>query len=162
MPSTAERTPREKETLIFATPEEAQRWRESVGEQLRAPQTEGVHRQKDIVGQAVAKQFEQTGEGVGVIRHPWEHTPQEHEEAQHLVDIAFSKDLWAAVKQARSSPHYPRNLDLFHDVLTNELYEGLREHGLQKQSVIPAALGAAIVLAVGLLLAIVVIFFALQ
>lgn len=151
MPSPVERTPQERETLIFPTPQEGEAWRQEVGEALRQTQTDGMPRQKEALAAAVAKQFEKAGEGVSVIRHPWEHTPAEHAEAQQLVDVAFAKDLPAAIKQARSSPHYPRNLDLFHDVLTNELYEVLRQQGLDRQSVVPPLLGMAIAVCVGLL-----------
>lgn len=127
-----ERTPREKETLMFATPETAQAWRERVSESL-AMQRPGVRADREVVSQAVAHEFEAAGEAVATIRHPWEHTPAEHEEVQQLVDEAFVKDLPAALATARKSPHYPRNLDLFHDLLTSEMYEHVKMSGLSKQ-----------------------------
>ncbi len=148
---TVERTPYERESLIFPTPQEGREFSERVGEKLQQNDVAGIGRHKEIVAEEIAAQLEKTGEGVQSIKHPWEHTPAEHAEAQHLVDIAFSKDLWAAVGQARKSEHYPRNLDLFHDVLTNEMYQLIKEHNLQRQSLIPAGLGLALILSVGLL-----------
>lgn len=132
MPTSHERSPHERETLIFSSPEAAQAWRESVGEHLRE-QAPGVRRDREIVGQALAKEFEAAGHGVAVITHPWEHTPAEHEEVQQLVDKAFAEDLPKALGVAKNSPHYPRNVDLFHDVLTSELYEHLKQNKVNRQ-----------------------------
>lgn len=133
MPSSSERTPHERETLIFPTLQEAQVWRERVGEQLQS-ETPGVNAGRQVVGQAVAQQFESHGEGVATFREPWEHSSAEHEEAQRLVDVAFTKDLGTALRQAKQSSHYPRNLDLLHDLLTGELYDHVRQSNLNKQS----------------------------
>lgn len=150
MASTTERTPQERETLIFSTPREGREFSERVGEALRQNEVAGLNRQKDIIADQVARQFARTGEGVATIRHPWEHTAAEHAEAQQLVDLAFAQDLWAAVGQARKSAYYPRNLDLFHDVLTNEMYDLLRQRNLQRQSVLPAVFGSALIVVLGL------------
>lgn len=128
----AERSPREKETLIFATPDQAEVFREQVGETLAAQPRGRVRRDKEIVGEAVADQFAQYGEAA-TITHPWEHTPGEHEDVQMLVDLAFAEDLPAALKLAKKSPAYPRNLDLFHDLLTSEMYELVRQTDLTRQ-----------------------------
>lgn len=130
-----ERTPRERETLIFPTPDEAQGWLERVGERMSREDRRGIRRRRELLGEELADQFDQQGEGVKVISHPWEHTPAEHAEVQHLVDLAFARDLPTALRQARSSDYYPRNIDLFHDVLTTEMYELLREHGLNRQPI---------------------------
>lgn len=138
-PST-ERSPLERETLIFPTPEAASDFREHVGEQVkRSPATPGDDQPKEVIAQAVAQQFSQVGEAVNLVREPWLHTQAEHTEAQQLVDIAFARDLHSAIKVARQSPHYPRNLDLFHDVLTGEMYDLLKQEKLNHQSVLGIA-----------------------
>jgi hypothetical protein len=89
---------------------------------------------------------------VDVIRHPWDHSPQEHHETQELVNTAFEKDLRAAIQQARQGNHYPRNLDLFHDVLTSEMYDLLKETHLNRQPVGIWALAAVSVIAAAFLI----------
>src|SRR5581483_1621228 len=133
MPSSRERTPTERETLVFPTPEAAQEFRERVGERLENEQRPGIGRTREIVGDELAREFAKEGEHVQLINQPWEHTPAEHEEVQGLVDVAFAKDLPAAVRQAKTSPHYPRNLDLLHDLLTGEMYDALRQGRLNQQ-----------------------------
>ncbi len=143
----AERSARERETLIFATPEAAAEFKEATGEQLRAQEkTAGVGQKREVIADAVAAEFAKEGETVALVKTPWEHTSVEHEEVQHLVDVAFAKDLPTAIKQARGSPHYPRNLDLLHDVLTGEMYDAMKGSGIAKQSILPWVL--AFVLAV--------------
>jgi len=157
MPS-QERTPQERETLIFSNPEQAGQFTERVEERWQNEQQQGIHRRKDVVREEVAKEFEKHGQGVQNqnIKHPWEHTPAEHEETQHLVDVAFSKDLSAALRLAQKSEHYPRNLDLFHDTLTGEMYELMHATKLNQQPlggwVIVAVVGMMIVIAVSILI----------
>lgn len=128
----SERTPHERETLLFPNSETAQTFKENVAERM-AQQPKSKEHQRAVVAEAVAQQFTQAGEAVDLVREPWTHTPAEHEEVQQLVNVAFQRDLGAAIAQARRSPHYPRNLDLLHDVLTGEMYDLLREGGLNKQ-----------------------------
>jgi hypothetical protein len=128
----SERTPREKETLMFATPEQASAWREDVGQKIDQ-QRGAVRQDREIVAEAVSQQFAQYGEAGGTISHPWEHTPAEHEEVQVLVDTAFAEDLPAALKLAKKSSSYPRNLDLLHDLLTSEMYDLVKEGDLGRQ-----------------------------
>lgn len=130
-----ERTPQERETLLFPTREEAQAWTEKVAEQEAAASRPGVRRGREVVAEAVAREFERQGEAVGSLTHPWEHSAAEHTEVQHLVDTAFAKDLGAALRVARGSDAYPRNIDLLHDVLTTEMYETIRTHRLNRQPV---------------------------
>lgn len=133
MPSSPERTPQERETLIFPTPEEAQSWREHVQDKLARPGVKDVDGSREVVGAEVAAQFAAHGEGATWLREPWEHSPAEHEEAQKLVDVAFAHDLSAALKIAKRSVYYPRNLDLLHDLLTGELYEHVRQNKVNQQ-----------------------------
>lgn len=130
-----ERTPSERETLIFPSPEEARGWLERVSEKLRSEEQGGIKRRRELVAQELAREFESHGEGIGAYILPWEHSVDEHREVQHLVDLAFEKDLPAALKLARASGTYPRNIDLFHDVLTTEMYQLVREHKLHRQSI---------------------------
>jgi hypothetical protein len=143
-----ERSAIDKETLIFQTPDEARAWEEKVESRLEHERLGPVSRGRDVVAQALVEEFERQGEGVRVIAHPWEHTPAEHREVQDLVDVSFRKDLGAAIAHARRSEHYPRNLDLFHDVLTGELYKLVRERKLNRQTwrTSLVALGVAVIL----------------
>lgn len=132
MPS-HERTPQERETLIFSNPEAAQAFRERVEGRLSHDQRSGVGRSRELVAEEVAAEFAKEGEAVASLRQPWEHTPQEHHEVQQLVNVAFAKDLKAALTQARQSESYPRNLDLLHDVLTGEMYKLISDQRVNKQ-----------------------------
>lgn len=145
-----ERSPQERETLIFASPEEAKGFQERVRKQQEQQQKIDVKDDRAGISAALQQEFVQQGESVRTVKDPWEHSPQEHEEAQRLVNVAFEKDLSAAVKEARKSKHYPRNLDLVHDVMTGELYEVLKEHRVNKQPLehwlIGISIGAGILL----------------
>lgn len=135
MAESKERTLHERETLLFPTREEAQAWTEKVAEQAAATSRPGVRRDREVVAEAVAREFERQGEAVGSLTHPWEHSAAEHTEVQQLVDTAFAKDLGAALRAARGSDYYPRNIDLLHDVLTTEMYETIRTRRLNRQPV---------------------------
>lgn len=132
MPPSFERATPEKESLIFSNPEKAQEFTGRL--EKRAEQSPADTSRREQLSEALAHEFEQEGEGVERITHPWEHTPQEHEEVQQLVEIAFEKDLPAALRAARSSDHYPRNVDLLHDLLTTEMYDLVRDSQINKQS----------------------------
>jgi hypothetical protein len=133
MPSGRERSPQERETLIFSSPEKAREFAERVDDSSRQEKVRGVKRRREIVADAVSDEFVKQGEAVNVYSQPWEHNKEEHKEAQELVDEAFEKDLLVAIKKAQKSQGYPRNLDLFHDVLIGEMYELLMERGLNRQ-----------------------------
>lgn len=152
MPSVRERSPKERETLMFDNPEAAREFSEQVGRQLEQSRQPGVDQRREIVAQRVAQQFEREGEAVNLVRQPWIHTQEEHEEAQHLVDIAFEQDLRAALKAARSSDHYPRNVDLFHDVLTSELYRLVADTAVNRQPVGLWVIGGIVLVLLGALL----------
>lgn len=124
---------KERETLIYRTPEQAREWREGVQEKIAQQAGREVTREREIVAEAVAEEFTQAGYAVDSLTRPWEHTPQEHAEVQGLVNLAFATDLSLALKQARQSPNWPRNLDLFHDVLTTEMYSLVQAHKLNRQ-----------------------------
>lgn len=124
---------KEKETLIYRTPEQARVWREGVQEKIAQEAGKEVTREREIVAEAVADEFAQAGYAVDSLTRPWEHTPEEHAEVQELVNLAFATDLTLALKQARQSPNWPRNLDLFHDVLTTEMYSLVQKHKLNRQ-----------------------------
>src|SRR5688500_18833873 len=98
MVTTSERTPQERETLIFPSAEEAQGWLEQFGERLAQEQGLGIRRRRELLGEELAREFDKHGEGVSLIARPWEHTQAEHEEVQHLVDIAFARDLPVALR----------------------------------------------------------------
>lgn len=152
MAKSTERPPAERETLMFPTAEEARSWTEQVGEQVEAASRDGVRRDREVVAQAVATEFEKQGESAAALKQPWEHTPQEHEEVQRLVDLAFARDLGAALRRARTSAFYPRNIDLLHDVLTTEMYEMIRQQRLNRQPVrVGLIVTAGVVILAGLL-----------
>lgn len=154
-----EREPREKETLIFSEPERAREFAERVSGRARRESGPGVTRGREAVSQEVAAELLKQGEAADVLSRPWEHTGAEHKEVQGLVDMAFDQDLSAALKRARGSGTYPRNIDLLHDVLTSELYEILRERGINRQPLrswpvmAGVAVAAVVLLLVWLLLA---------
>lgn len=139
---------------MFPSAEQAQRFREQAAERAGRTRQPEVRRDREALAEAVAEEFAQYGEGVGLVREPWEHTPAEHAEAQQLVDVAFAQDLSAALKLARQSEHYPRNLDLFHDVLTSELYDLMRETGINRQPLTAWILTGFIVVLVAVLIVI--------
>lgn len=144
-----ERTAYERETLVFKSAEEAGGFRERVERpSIRLRQGSGGRAR---LAEELQEEFARAGETVGTIKAPWEHTAAEHEEVQRLVDVAFAQDLPAAIRQAKASGHYPRNLDLLHDVLTGEMYELMQQHGLHKQPLGWTLLAGASVL-VGMLL----------
>ncbi len=153
MPAASERTPREKETLIFPTAEGAQEFSERVRGRVRKQPYQDVQAGREIMAAEVAEEFAKAGEPVDNIRHPWNHTPAEHEEVQTLVNIAFEKDLSFALKKAQQSSSYPRNLDLLHDVLTTEMYDFIMKQQFNRQPMGSwAAVMLGVVLAVLLLL----------
>lgn len=150
MPRSVERTPRGRETLLFATPEAAQEFSERARTRIEQQRQPGIIKTKEIIADEIAKEFAKDGEGVDSLKYPWEHTPEEHTEVQHLVNVAFEKDLQAALKQARASQHYPRNLDLLHDVLTTEMYQLMTQHGVNKQSTLVWGVAFAVLALVAL------------
>lgn len=145
-----EREPGERETLVFRGQEQAREFAERVDERSRRESEPGVVRQREAVGQEVAAEMARHGEAATVLSQPWEHTKEEHEEVQGLVDMAFEQDLSVALKKARASESYPRNIDLLHDVLTSQLYEMLQQRGINKQSLKswPVVAGAVVVVVV--------------
>ena len=157
MASPQERTPQEKETLVFPDQEEAREFAERVEGRITQEQQPGVDKRRDIIAEELANQFDAQGEGVDIVRHPWEHSQEEHQEVQDLVNLSFSKDLRAALKEAKASPNYPRNLDLFHDVLTGEMYKVMADGKVNKQSLTVSILLTLIVLVVSALLLIVAV-----
>ncbi|MEX1997414.1 MAG: hypothetical protein WEA04_01925 [Candidatus Andersenbacteria bacterium] len=123
----------EQQTLIFSNPEEALAFTHELRKRIHRAPRGSTHSLRDIVAQAVAEQFAQWGEAVDRVREPWQHNRAEHQEAQRLVEVAFAHDLPTALRRARQSSHYPRNLDLFHDALTAELYRILQPHHPNRQ-----------------------------
>ena len=156
MPLGRERAPQERETLIFPSSEQAREFAERVDKESRQEKVRGVKRQREMVADAVSNEFIKQGEAVNNYSQPWEHNKEEHEEAQRLVDEAFEKDLSVAIKKAQGSDNYPRNLDLFHDVLIGEMYDLLMKRGLNKQAV-----GIKMIVVYGVVVVILVIIFLL-
>lgn len=113
------------ENLVFATSQEAQAFRESVEGRIDSSRMHGATRPREIVGEELAKKFEEHGAAVASLHTPWEHTQEEHAEVQDLVNIAFADDLQSAIRAAEKSSSFPRNMDLLHDVLTSELYDAV-------------------------------------
>lgn len=157
----AEREPRETETLIFSGPEAAREFSERAAVEMGKANRGEVRQEREALAQAVAQEFEKEGEAVSRLFQPWEHTQEEHNEAQELVNLSFSKSLRVALAKARESDSYPRNLDLLHDVLTGELYGMMVKQKLNKQkfSEPPIVAGAV---AIALLFLLVLIIFVLM
>lgn len=150
MPAT-ERTPREQETLVYQTPQEAQQLTERIKLRVEQQQQTGQVAPREVIGEIVADELAMHGHGVSTLSQPWEHTEAEHTEAQQLLDVAFDRDLSVALTKARASKHYPRNLDLFHDVLTNELYQMIVQHKLNRQPLVGWGFLLIVIVLVGLL-----------
>lgn len=131
--ATKEKVPRERESLIFNTPEEARDFVERVEGKVEQDKRQGVERKQEIVGEEVASEIEKYGEESVDLSYPWEHTEEEHQEVQALVEVAFREDLPLALKKVRKSDNYPRIIDLFHDVLTGQMYEAVVKAGVNKQ-----------------------------
>jgi len=131
----SEKEPRSGETLIFGTPEEAREFAEGVEKRARRENLSGARRRREVVAEELAGEFAKQGEDVSLYTQPWEHTEDEHEEVQKLVDLAFLEDLPIALRRARKSDSYPRNIDLLHDVLTGQMYELMVKRGINKQPV---------------------------
>ena len=137
--SMSERTPYEKDTLIFSSPTEAREFTASVEGQWARP-GEGAVTKRDVVKNEVARRIEDAGEVLQTIHQPWPHTDEEHADAQQLVDLAFQKNLRVALREAKKRAYYPRNLDLFHDLLTGEMYDLVRETGMNSSPLLVWAL----------------------
>jgi len=127
-------TTKERETLIFQSPERAEEFTAHIEQRIKEESTHDVSRGREVVSEELVKQFDQHGHGVAVLSHPWEHSVIEHAEAQELVNTAFTKDLSAAIAQAENSPLFPQNIDLFHDVLTGEVYEAVSRMRMNTQT----------------------------
>ena len=83
----------ERESLIFRDPEHANEFQESFERRVQHESMKGAKRERELMGDELVKVFEQEGVGVTPVREPWEHSQEEHQEAQHLVDVAFPADL---------------------------------------------------------------------
>lgn len=152
-----DRTRRERETLVFNSPEEAATFTRRVEKRIKQEGGPGISHEREIVSQELIKQFEQEGQGVSRVTHPWEHSKEEHAEVQQLVNIAFTHNLTDAISQAEKSPSFPRNIDLFHDVLTGEMYEAIRGTRISTQ-VVPVWIILLLVVFFTLLLAVILSF----
>lgn len=145
------------EKLIFQSPERATEFATHVENRITQERKPGIVKQKEIVSQELVKEFESAGHGVQVLSHPWEHSVLEHAEAQALVNTAFTKDLSAAIAQAEKSPSFPRNIDLFHDVLTGEMYDAISRARINSQHV-PGGIIISIAVFFTLLLSAILVF----
>ncbi len=113
------------ENLVFASREEAAQFQESLEHRIEKERSQDTSHGREIVAEELAKKFEEHGIGVSSLHVPWEHTQEEHIEVQELVNVAFAEDLRTALIRAEKSDSFPRNIDLFHDVLTGELYDAV-------------------------------------
>lgn len=141
------------ETLVFSDAAEAQAFRESVEQRVDSSPVPRIGRKREIVGEELAKKFDEHGVGVSSLHVPWEHTHAEHEEVQQLVTVAFTHGLSDAIRQAERSETFPRNIDLLHDVLTGQLYEAVLERHINRIHASPITVIVALVPILFLLLA---------
>jgi hypothetical protein len=114
-----------RESLLFRNPEQADSFRQSYERRVEKEALPGVNRGREIMADHLVEVFEHEGVGITPVREPWEHSTAEHEEVQQLVEVAFTDGLEGAIHRAKESPHFPRNIDLLHDVLTGRLYEAV-------------------------------------
>jgi hypothetical protein len=145
------------ETLAFSNPEQAQEFVERVQEKSQQKERVQNRDERKIIKEELVKEFAKAGQAISGIDKPWRHTPIEHTQAQELVNIAFTKDLKTALRRARHNQQFPRNLDLFHDVLTTELYEAIRQNHMNKQPIRGRTVLVAMIVIV-ILIGIVVLF----
>lgn len=113
------------ENLVFANAQEAAQFREAIETRVATERLSGVTHRREAVAHELAKKFEEHGIGVSSLHTPWEHSKEEHSEVQDLVNIAFADSISVALRRAEHSSSFPRNIDLFHDVLTGELYDAV-------------------------------------
>jgi hypothetical protein len=123
------------ESLIFNDKEGANEFVERVEKRKVKEKRHGVRRDRELLADELAREIEKQGEEVIDTSRPWEHSPEEHREVQGLVEMAFREDLVLALRKMRKSANYPRIVDLFHDVLTDQMYEVLAREGLNRQKV---------------------------
>ena len=123
------------ESLIWRNKEGANEFIKRVKTRKEQETRQGVRRDRELLADELAREIEKQGEEAVDTSWPWEHSPEEHREVQRLVEVAFREDLVLALKKMRKSEHYPRIVDLFHDVLTEQMYEVLIKAGLNKQRV---------------------------
>jgi len=154
--ASVERTPHEQQTLVFSNPEDAGRFRERVENKVTQPKASQQQSKRQAISEELAEEFENQGEVVSSLHQPWEHSEEEHHEVQSLVNEAFEKDLKSALKKAREGAHYPRNLDLLHDVLTNQLYDLMVQQRINKQMVLPWVIAMLSITLVALIASIIV------
>jgi hypothetical protein len=105
--------PHEKETL-----------REIIGEKIAPPET-------PIPSQSEPQTF-QPPSSLPPVEPPSYLSEELKEKVQELVNIAFSKTIDEAVKQARATNNAAL-IDAFHDALVDELYNYLVERGKLKR-----------------------------
>ena len=135
MPRNDEATEEKPESLIFGSKESANEFIERVEKRKAQETRQGVRRDRELLADELMREIEKQGEEAIDTSRPWEHSPEEHREVQGLVEMAFREDLILALKKMRKSSNYPRIVDLFHDVLTDQMYEILTKAGLNKQGV---------------------------
>lgn len=123
------------ESLIFTSKEKAGEFIERVEKRKAGEVRQGVRRDREVLADELAREIERQGEEAIDVSRPWEHSLEEHREVQALVETAFREDLVLALRKIRKSPNYPRIVDLFHDVLTDQMYEALVQAGLNKQRI---------------------------
>lgn len=142
------------ERLVFANSQEGAQFREVVEKRIASERRADASKEREIVGEELAKKFDEHAVGVSPLRTPWEHTQEEHNQVQDLVTMAFTHDLRYALHHAENSPLFPRNIDLFHDVLTGELYSAVLNRRLNILHVSPLFIIIALVPVVLLIVAI--------
>jgi hypothetical protein len=144
--------------LIFPSVARATAFSEMVTERIAQEKKPGVRRAKEIISHELEKQFELEGHGVSSYAQPWEHTQAEHVEAEQLVRVAFAHGLSAALASAEQSPSFPRNIDLFHDILTGKMYEALVSSRVRAVEHVPYWIIALLILFFALLLSAILFF----
>lgn len=123
-------------SLTFETPEKAQAFSERVRERLEGERGESP-RQEDIeqrVREAIREEL--AAETAGFVPPPieqrkgeWQYTAEDHAAVQRYVNVAFGKDVQHAVKLlmkergGTDEATVLRTIDLFHDTLTDHLYD---------------------------------------
>lgn len=146
-----------QETLAFSSPEKAREFSKRIEQRENRERHPEINRQREIIASELADEFTREGEAVTIMKTPWEHTKEEHQQAQRLVATALEKDLKSAIQEAKEQHEYPRNIDLFHDFLTTSLYKKIHSSGITRESPAPWLLIVVCIVIITILLSIVIV-----
>lgn len=140
-----ERLENPEKSLIFESSEKAEKFAEKVRENLENRNEKGESleeltekRVKDAIREELEKETSGQGpEGVAEGRGEWQYSAEDQANVQAYVNAAFATDVNRAVEELMREKIVSggkvddaatlRKLDLFHDTLTDHLYQDMRD-----------------------------------